>query len=223
MLSALPGLGARCFNGARARRRAWARAGVPLLDLDARNLDFACLVNCFLHVVGELDGVEERLGFFLVKVDVPNHDIDASRVDVGKEVGISAAVVLARSGEPCSTVVLDGVAILPLERSGVPFGLLCKGLFGRHLLLPNGDETVDCGVLVFGEGELDPVGILAGGVAYADALGHLDLKPDKVGLLGDGGLFLALALGGAAAARCAPAAADKGKRGKEGDAEGKDR
>ena len=75
-----------------------------------------------------------------------------------------------------------------------------------------------------GEGELDPVGILAGGVAYADALGHLDLKPDKVGLLGDGGLFLAFALGGAAAsARCAPAAADKGKCGKEGDAKGKDR
>lgn len=88
---------------------------------------------------------------------------------------------------------------------------------------PNGDKTIGRGVLVFGEGELDPVGVLAGGVAYADALGHLDLKPDKVGLLGDGDLFLALALGGAAAARCAPAAADKGKRGKEGDAKGEDR
>ena len=37
------------------------------------------------------------------------------------------------------------------------------------------------------------------GVAYANALGYLDLKPDKVGLLGDGGLFLALALGCATA------------------------
>ena len=195
-----------------------------LLDLDARNLDAAGLGDGRLDVVGELDGVEERLGFFLVKVDVPNHDIDASRVDVGKEVGISAAVVLARSGEPCSAVVLDGVAILPLERSGVPFGLLCKGLFGRHLLLPNGDETVDCGVLVLGEGELDPVGVRAGGVAHANALGHLDLKPDKVGLCGCGGLFLTFVLGCAAApARCVPAAADKGKRGKEGDAKGKDR
>ena len=108
----------------------------------------------------------------------------------------------------------------------MPFGLLGKGLFGRHLLLPNGDETVDRGVLVLGEGELDPVGVLAGGVAYANALGHLDLKPDKVGLLGDGSFFFALALGCAAAsasARCAPAAAHKGKRGKEGDAKGKDR
>lgn len=45
---------------------------------------------------------------------------------------------------------------------------------------------------------------LPAGVAYADALGHLDLKPDEVGLLGDGGLFLALALGGAAAADALP-------------------
>ena len=98
------------------------------------------------------------------------------------------------------------------------------GFLGSQRFFPNGDKTIGRGVLVFGEGELDPVGILAGGVAYADALGHLDLKPDKVGLLGDGGLFLAFALGGAAAsARCAPAAADKGKCGKEGDAKGKDR
>lgn len=40
--------------------------GVPLLDLDARNLDFACLGNCLRHVIGKLDGVEERLGFFLM-------------------------------------------------------------------------------------------------------------------------------------------------------------
>ena len=98
------------------------------------------------------------------------------------------------------------------------------GFLGRQRFFPNGDKAIGRGILVLGEGELDPVGILAGGVAYADALGHLDLKPDKVGLLGDGGLFLALALGGAAAsARCAPAAADKGKCCKEGDAKGKDR
>ena len=97
------------------------------------------------------------------------------------------------------------------------------GFLGRQRFFPNGDKAIGRGVLVFGEGELDPVGILAGRVAYADALGHLDLKPDVVGLLGDGGLFLALALGGAAAARCAPAAAHKGERGKEGDAKGKDR
>lgn len=44
--------------------------GVPLLDLDARNLDFPRLGNCLCHVIGEFDGVEERLGFFLVQVEV---------------------------------------------------------------------------------------------------------------------------------------------------------
>lgn len=73
-------------------------------------------------------------------------------------------------------------------------GFLCRQRF-----FPNGDKAIGRTVLVFGEGELDPVGILASGVAHANALGHLDLKPDKVGLLGDGGLFLALALGCAAA------------------------
>ena len=98
-------------------------------------------------------------------------------------------------------------------------GFLCRQRF-----FPNGDKAIGRTVLVFGEGELDPVGVLAGGVAYANALGHLDLKPDKVSLFGDGGLFLALALGGAAAsARCVPAAAHEGERGKEGDAKGKDR
>ena len=129
---------------------------------------------------------------------------------------MGAAVVLARSGEPCPAVVLDGVANFPLEHAALST-FIGKSLFCRHLLFPNRYEAVNRGVLVLGEGELDPVGVLAGGVAHANALGHLDLKPDKVGLLGDGDLFLALALGGAAAA------ADKGKRGKEGDAKGKDR
>lgn len=61
--------------------------GVPLLDLDARNLDFACLGNCLSHVIGELDGVEERLGFFLVLVEVRDEDVDASRLNVGKKHG----------------------------------------------------------------------------------------------------------------------------------------
>lgn len=41
-----------------------------MLDLDARNLDFACLGNRLRHVIGELDGVEECLGFFLVQFEV---------------------------------------------------------------------------------------------------------------------------------------------------------
>ena len=97
------------------------------------------------------------------------------------------------------------------------------GFLGRQRFFPNGDKAIGRTVLVFGESELDLVGILASGVAYASALGHLDLKPNEVSLLGNGGLFLALALSGAAApARCAPAAADKGECGKEGDAQGKD-
>lgn len=61
--------------------------GVPLLDLDARNLNFACLGNCLRHVIGELDGVEERLGFFLMQIEVLDEDVDASRLNVGKEEG----------------------------------------------------------------------------------------------------------------------------------------
>ena len=61
--------------------------GVQLLDLDARNLDFACLGNCLCHVIGELDGVEERLGFFLVLVEVRDEDVDASWFNVGKKDG----------------------------------------------------------------------------------------------------------------------------------------
>ena len=59
--------------------------GIRLLDLDARNLDFACLGNRFRHVVGELDGVEERLGFFLMQIEVRDEDVDTSRLNVGKE------------------------------------------------------------------------------------------------------------------------------------------
>ena len=44
--------------------------GIQLLDLDARNLNFACLGNRLRHVFGELDGVEERLGFFLMQIEV---------------------------------------------------------------------------------------------------------------------------------------------------------
>ena len=58
-----------------------------MLDLDARNLDFACLGNCLFHVIGELDGVEERLGFFLVLVEVRDEDVDASWFNVGKKDG----------------------------------------------------------------------------------------------------------------------------------------
>ncbi len=58
-----------------------------MLDLDARDLDFACLGNCLFHVIGELNGVEERLGFFLVLVEVRDKDVDASRLNVGKEEG----------------------------------------------------------------------------------------------------------------------------------------
>ena len=56
-----------------------------MLDLDARNLDFACLGNCLRHVIGELDGVEERLGFFLMQIEVRDEDVDTSRLNVGKE------------------------------------------------------------------------------------------------------------------------------------------
>lgn len=58
-----------------------------MLDLDARDLDFACLGNCLFHVIGELNGVEERLGFFLVLVEVRDKDVDTSRLNVGKEEG----------------------------------------------------------------------------------------------------------------------------------------
>ena len=58
-----------------------------MLDLDARNLDFACLGNCLRHVIGKLDGVVECLGFFLVQIEVRDEDLDASRLNVGKEVG----------------------------------------------------------------------------------------------------------------------------------------
>lgn len=44
--------------------------GIQLLDLDARNLNFACLGNRLRHVIGELDGVEERRGFFLMQIEV---------------------------------------------------------------------------------------------------------------------------------------------------------
>ena len=61
-----PGLGARSFNDC-----ACDAACEPLmLDFDARNFDFACLGNCLRHVIGELDGVEERLGFFLMQIEV---------------------------------------------------------------------------------------------------------------------------------------------------------
>lgn len=198
--------------------------GPLLLDLDARNLDVACLTHGCLHVIGELDGVEKCFGFFLVLIEVCDENADASRLNVGKEIGMGAAVVLARSGEPCPAVVLDGVANFPLEHAALST-FIGKSLFCRHLLFPNGDKAVDRGVFVLGEGELDSVGVLAGGVTYANALGHLDLKPDKVGLFGDGGLFLAPALGGAASAsaRSAPAAAQEDERGKEGDSKGKDR
>ena len=66
-------------------RRAYVGVcGVPLLDLDARNLNFACLGNCLRHVIGELDGVEERLGFFLMQIEAGDKDVDASRLNVGK-------------------------------------------------------------------------------------------------------------------------------------------
>lgn len=61
--------------------------GIQLLDLDARNLDFACLGNCLRHAIGKLDGVEERLGFFLMQIEVRDEDVDASRLNVGKEEG----------------------------------------------------------------------------------------------------------------------------------------
>ena len=77
----LPWLGVRSFNDC-----ACDAACEPLmLDLDARNLDFACLGNCLRHVIGELDGVEERLGFFLMQIEVRDEDVDASRLNVGKE------------------------------------------------------------------------------------------------------------------------------------------
>lgn len=58
-----------------------------MLDLDARNLDFACLGNCLRHVIGKLDGVEEHLGLFLMQIEVRDEDVDASRLNVGKEKG----------------------------------------------------------------------------------------------------------------------------------------
>lgn len=79
----LPWLGVRSFNDC-----ACDAACEPLmLDLDARNLDFACLGNCLRHVIGKLDGVEERLGFFLMQIEVRDEDVDASRLNVGKEEG----------------------------------------------------------------------------------------------------------------------------------------
>lgn len=77
-----PELGARAFYGARTDAR-----GHLLLDLDTRNLDVAGLGNRFVHVIGELDGVQKRLGFFLVLVEVRDEDVNASRFDVGKEHG----------------------------------------------------------------------------------------------------------------------------------------
>ena len=121
---------------------------------------------------------------------------------------------------PGLAVVLDGIVLGPLK-AGIPFGLVVEQFVGVLVGVKDGDEAV-AGVLALGELKLGPVGGIAGDVGDLDALGDLDLKPDEVGLLGDGGLFLALALGSAAAARCAPAAADKGKRGKEGDAKGQD-
>lgn len=58
-----------------------------MLDLDARNLDFARLGNCLRHVIGKLDGVEERLSLFLMQIEVRDEDVDASRLNVGKEEG----------------------------------------------------------------------------------------------------------------------------------------
>lgn len=59
--------------------------------------------------------------------------------------------------------MLDGPAILPLERIAFLFCLVGVGLLSCQRLFPNGDKAIGRAVLVFGESELDPVGILAGG------------------------------------------------------------
>ena len=85
MLSALPGLGARCFNG---RMRAGARRRVRVSRYLISMLEISTSrASSTAFFMSSGNSMEERLGFFLVKVEVRDEDVGASWFNVGKKDG----------------------------------------------------------------------------------------------------------------------------------------
>ena len=180
MLPALPGVRApvvllgRMCAGARRRVRDVRLTLISMLEISTSRASETASV----HVVGELDGVEERLGFLLVLVEVRDEDVDASRLNVGKRQWLRRRCC-PRTFRRATSCRYTRRTRHPSTGTYSPFFPAWSAWDSSAVsaFFQTGIKRSAEAFSSSGEGELDPVGILAGGVAYADALGHLDLEP----------------------------------------------